>query len=74
MNYHEYTCIKYHNSDTYKIYSGIMYLSEAHTFEDYVIIKVPIVQVSGLESLYYATLYDKHFIMERLRTKLISFV
>jgi hypothetical protein len=44
-----------------------MYLSEAKTFEDYKIIKVPIVEVSGIESLYYATLYDKHFIKEKLR-------
>jgi hypothetical protein len=74
MNYREYTCIKHHNSNTYKVYSGIMFLSEAQTFEDYKIIKVPIVQVYGIESLYYATMYDRHFIKERLRTKQICFV
>jgi hypothetical protein len=74
MNYREYTCIKDHNSDTYKVYNGIMYLSEAQTFEDYKIIKVPIVQVSGLESLYYATMYDRHFIQEKLKTNFIKFV
>ena len=74
MNYREYTCIKHHNSDTYKIYNGIMYLSEAHTFKDYKIIRVPIVQVSGIESLYYGIFYDKQFIKERLKTKHICFV
>ena len=74
MNYREYTCIKHYGSNTYKVYSGVTYLSEAQTFEDYKIIKVPIVEVYGLESLYYATLYDRHFIQEKLQTKLISFV
>ena len=74
MNYREYTCIKHHNSNTYKVYNGIMYLSESQSFEHYVIIKVPIVEVYGLESLYYATLYDKHFIKEKLKTKYIKFV
>lgn len=74
MKYKEYTCIKHHNNDVYKVYSGIMYLSEAHTFEDYMIVKVPIVEVSGIESLYYATLYDRHFIQEKLQTKSIRFV
>jgi hypothetical protein len=77
MNYREYTCIKHHNTNIYKVYSGIMYLEQSskdQSFEDYKIIKVPIVEVYGLESLYYATLYDRHFIQEKLRTKLISFV
>jgi hypothetical protein len=74
MNYREYTCIKYHNTNIYKVYSGIMYLSESQSFEDYKIIKVPIVEVYGLESLYYATLYDRHFIQEKLRTNRIRFV
>ncbi len=74
MKYKEYTCIKHHNSNVYKVYSGIMYLSEAQTFEDYVIVKVPIVEVSGIESLYYATLYDRHFIQEKLKTNLIKFI
>lgn len=74
MNYREYTCIKHHNSNSYKVYSGIMYLSESQSFEDYKIIKVPIVEVYGLESLYYATLYDRHFIQEKLQNKKIKFV
>lgn len=74
MNYKEYTCIKKYNSNFYKVYSGIMYLSEAQTFEDYAIVKVPIVEVSGIESLYYATLYDRHFIQEKLKTKSLKFV
>jgi hypothetical protein len=41
-----------------------MFLSECKTFEDYKIVKVPIVQVSGIESLYYATLYDRHYIKD----------
>jgi hypothetical protein len=74
MNYREYTCIKHHNSNTYKVYSGIMYLSESQSFEDYKIIKVPIVEVYGLESLYYAALYDRHFIQEKLQNKKIKFI
>jgi hypothetical protein len=74
MNYREYTCIKHHNSNIYKVYSGIMYLSEAQTFEDYVIVKVPIVEVYGIESLYYGIFYDKQFIKERLQTNRIRFV
>jgi hypothetical protein len=74
MNYREYTCIKHHNSDTYKIYSGIMYLSESQIFEDYVIVKVPIIQVYGIESLYYGIFYDKQFIKEKLNNKKIKFI
>lgn len=74
MRYKEYTCIKQYNSDVYKVYSGIMFLSEAQTFDHYTIIKVPFVEVSGIESLYYATLYDRHFIQEKLGTKNIKFV
>lgn len=75
MKYKDYTCIKQYNSNVYKVYNGIMYLSEAQTFEDYKIIKVPIVEISGIESLYYATLYDRHFIQEKIgKTNKIKFI
>ena len=74
MYYREYTCVKKFGESKYVCYPGIVFISEANTFEDYQIIKVPYVEVSGIESLYYGTLYfDRHFIKERLQTNLIKF-
>jgi hypothetical protein len=75
MNYNrDYTCTKKFEHNYIVCIPNIMYLSERDSYELYKIIKVPLVEAHGIDSLIFGTsVYDRMYIREIFKGIKIKF-